>query len=202
MKRQRSRNSSIQRSCAAYILRFHNADARYIPVPIGYCTTLCAPSRPDAWCAFARLFDRQYPADLAKFAIATGGSAMKAVEVLMEHGVPEERIIFINLVRSSPYSLPLVISALLTCFKRSPPRKASAPSAANTPRSASYVHHHLPYFPDHPQHIILCSPPDHRLDRQRPEREDVHHPWSGRLRRETVRLGYVCTAHRSNSSPV
>jgi hypothetical protein len=31
---------------------------------------------------------------------------MKAVEVLMEHGVPEERIIFINLVRSS---LPLVI---------------------------------------------------------------------------------------------
>jgi hypothetical protein len=26
---------------------------------------------------------------------------MKAVEVLMEHGVPEERIIFINLVCSS-----------------------------------------------------------------------------------------------------
>ena len=31
---------------------------------------------------------------------ATGGSAMKAVEVLIEHGVPEERIIFINLVRT------------------------------------------------------------------------------------------------------
>lgn len=30
--------------------------------------------------------------------LATGGSAMKAVEVIMEHGVPEERIIFINLV--------------------------------------------------------------------------------------------------------
>jgi hypothetical protein len=30
--------------------------------------------------------------------LATGGSAMKAVEVLIEHGVPEERIIFINLV--------------------------------------------------------------------------------------------------------
>ena len=29
---------------------------------------------------------------------ATGGSAMKAVEVIMEHGVPEDRIIFINLV--------------------------------------------------------------------------------------------------------
>jgi hypothetical protein len=31
---------------------------------------------------------------------ATGGSAMKAVEVVMEHGVPEDRIIFINLVRA------------------------------------------------------------------------------------------------------
>lgn len=33
---------------------------------------------------------------------ATGGSAIKAVEVLMEHGVPEERIIFVNLVSESP----------------------------------------------------------------------------------------------------
>ncbi|KAK0200404.1 uracil phosphoribosyltransferase-domain-containing protein [Desarmillaria ectypa] len=32
--------------------------------------------------------------------LATGGSAMKAVEVLIEHGVPEERIIFINLIAS------------------------------------------------------------------------------------------------------
>lgn len=36
--------------------------------------------------------------------LATGGSAMKAVEVLMENGVPEERIIFINLI-SSPEGL-------------------------------------------------------------------------------------------------
>jgi uracil phosphoribosyltransferase len=36
---------------------------------------------------------------------ATGGSAMKAVEVLVEHGVPEERIIFINLVSESPLHL-------------------------------------------------------------------------------------------------
>ncbi|KAF7318144.1 Uracil phosphoribosyltransferase [Mycena chlorophos] len=35
---------------------------------------------------------------------ATGGSAMKAVEVLMENGVPEERIIFINLI-SAPEGL-------------------------------------------------------------------------------------------------
>jgi len=36
--------------------------------------------------------------------LATGGSAMKAVEVLVEHGVPEERIIFINLI-SAPEGL-------------------------------------------------------------------------------------------------
>lgn len=41
---------------------------------------------------------------------ATGGSAMKAVEVLMEHGVSEDRIIFINLVRSNfgNHSLTLI----------------------------------------------------------------------------------------------
>jgi len=36
--------------------------------------------------------------------LATGGSAMKAVEVIMEHGVPEDRIIFINLI-SAPEGL-------------------------------------------------------------------------------------------------
>lgn len=30
--------------------------------------------------------------------LATGGSAMKAIEVLMERGVSEDRIIFINLI--------------------------------------------------------------------------------------------------------
>lgn len=30
--------------------------------------------------------------------VATGGSAIKAVEVLIDHGVPQERIIFLNLV--------------------------------------------------------------------------------------------------------
>lgn len=49
----------------------------------------------------------QFPQDIASRYVllldpmlATGGSAIKAVEVLMEHGVPEERIIFVNLVRS------------------------------------------------------------------------------------------------------
>lgn len=35
---------------------------------------------------------------------ATGGSAIKAIEVLISHGVPEQRIIFLNLV-SSPEGL-------------------------------------------------------------------------------------------------
>jgi hypothetical protein len=35
------------------------------------------------------------------FLLATGGSAIKAAEVLKESGVPEEKIIFINLVRPS-----------------------------------------------------------------------------------------------------
>lgn len=30
--------------------------------------------------------------------LATGGSAIKAVEVLLDRGVPEERIIFLNLI--------------------------------------------------------------------------------------------------------
>ena len=41
---------------------------------------------------------------------ATGGSAMKAVEVIMEHGVPEDRIIFINLVRSFSWPWEIAIS--------------------------------------------------------------------------------------------
>lgn len=42
---------------------------------------------------------------LSYLLLATGGSAIKAVEVLMEHGVPEERIIFINLVSESSLQL-------------------------------------------------------------------------------------------------
>ncbi|KAJ8091241.1 Uracil phosphoribosyltransferase, synthesizes UMP from uracil [Marasmius tenuissimus] len=54
-----------------------------------------------------KLFYSKFPPDIAKRYVllldpmlATGGSAMKAVEVLREHGVPEERIIFINLIAS------------------------------------------------------------------------------------------------------
>ena len=42
---------------------------------------------------------------LILISIATGGSAIKAVEVLLSHGVPENRIIFINLVRPISYFL-------------------------------------------------------------------------------------------------
>ncbi|KZT13214.1 PRTase-like protein [Laetiporus sulphureus 93-53] len=58
-----------------------------------------------------KLFYSKLPPDIANRYVllldpmlATGGSAMKAVEVIMEHGVPEERIIFINLI-SSPEGL-------------------------------------------------------------------------------------------------
>ncbi|KXN80904.1 Uracil phosphoribosyltransferase [Leucoagaricus sp. SymC.cos] len=52
-----------------------------------------------------KLFYSKFPPDIAKRYVllldpmlATGGSAIKAVEVLIEHGVPAERIIFINLI--------------------------------------------------------------------------------------------------------
>ncbi|KAI0315354.1 uracil phosphoribosyltransferase-domain-containing protein [Amylostereum chailletii] len=58
-----------------------------------------------------KLFYSKLPQDIANRYVllldpmlATGGSAMKAVEVIMEHGVPEDRIIFINLI-SSPEGL-------------------------------------------------------------------------------------------------
>jgi len=58
-----------------------------------------------------KLFYSKFPPDIAlRYVLlldpmlATGGSAMKAVEVLMEHGVPEERIIFVNLI-SAPEGL-------------------------------------------------------------------------------------------------
>ncbi|KAG6836919.1 hypothetical protein H0H93_001285 [Arthromyces matolae] len=54
-----------------------------------------------------KILIQRFPADIASRYVllldpmlATGGSAMKAVEVLMENGVPEERIIFINLIAS------------------------------------------------------------------------------------------------------
>ncbi|KAF8632416.1 hypothetical protein AX17_004857 [Amanita inopinata Kibby_2008] len=54
-----------------------------------------------------KLFYSKFPHDIADRYVllldpmlATGGSAMKAIEVLMEHNVPEERIIFINLIAS------------------------------------------------------------------------------------------------------
>jgi uracil phosphoribosyltransferase len=57
--------------------------------------------------ALPKLFYSKFPQDIAQRYVllldpmlATGGSAMKAVEVLMEHGVSEERMIFINLIAS------------------------------------------------------------------------------------------------------
>lgn len=57
--------------------------------------------------AQAKLFYSKLPPDIASRYVllldpmlATGGSAIKAVEVLKEHNVPENRIIFINLIAS------------------------------------------------------------------------------------------------------
>ncbi|KIM27221.1 hypothetical protein M408DRAFT_330136 [Serendipita vermifera MAFF 305830] len=59
----------------------------------------------DEQTALPKLFFSKLPEDIATRYVllldpmlATGGSAMKAVEVLREAGVPEDRIIFINLI--------------------------------------------------------------------------------------------------------
>ena len=73
---------------------------------------VCAHARDrallqDEETAQPKLFYAKLPQDIASRYVllldpmlATGGSAIKAVEVIKEHGVPEERIIFINLVRA------------------------------------------------------------------------------------------------------
>jgi uracil phosphoribosyltransferase len=57
--------------------------------------------------ALAKLFYSKLPEDIAQRycllldpMLATGGSAIKAIEVLIDNQVPEERIIFVNLVAS------------------------------------------------------------------------------------------------------
>lgn len=112
MRKRPSPSCSIQRyekplsRCWA-----HSNACRVVPVPTRYRPTLCSPTRPHAWCvlgsngAIGSLTRRS-----SSSGSATGGSAIKAVDVLKEHGVAEERIIFINLVsadrgakRPSPY---------------------------------------------------------------------------------------------------
>ncbi|KAF7313634.1 Uracil phosphoribosyltransferase [Mycena chlorophos] len=70
-----------------------------VRLPARHRVALCAPARPHAWHVVPIGIDA-----LLMHPSATGGSAMKAVEVLMENGVPEERIIFINLI-SAPEGL-------------------------------------------------------------------------------------------------
>ena len=83
------------------------------PAPSGYFTALRAPSGPDAWYVLA-FSGPQMTAQGRQ--TATGGSAMKAVEVIMEHGVPEDRIIFINLV--GVRLLPLSYFGMSSCGER------------------------------------------------------------------------------------
>ncbi|GJN89597.1 hypothetical protein Rhopal_002584-T1 [Rhodotorula paludigena] len=67
--------------------------------------------------AQAKLFYAKLPDDIANRycllldpMLATGGSAIKAIEVLLDHGVPQERIIFLNLV-SCPEGLKAMYDA-------------------------------------------------------------------------------------------
>lgn len=46
---------------------------------------------------------------MADFTKATGGSANKAIEVLLSHGVPEERVLFVNLI-CAPEGIDKVLS--------------------------------------------------------------------------------------------
>ncbi|KAI1319423.1 Uracil phosphoribosyltransferase, synthesizes UMP from uracil [Mortierella claussenii] len=55
--------------------------------------------------ALPKLYYAKFPPDIATRycllldpALATGGSAMKAIEVLLDHGVSEDKIIFVNLL--------------------------------------------------------------------------------------------------------
>jgi hypothetical protein len=109
---------------------------------------------------------------LSHVLLATGGSAMKAVEVLMEHGVPEERIIFINLVSKSPLT-PGCISPNWTLLDLRPRGSQSllqqVPSTTRGTPSSVLVNLLITAL-----HWI-----DNRLDRQRFEREGVYHPWFG-----------------------
>ncbi|GAA5987014.1 hypothetical protein JCM10908_000992 [Rhodotorula pacifica] len=68
--------------------------------------------------AQAKLFYAKLPDDIqSRYCLlldpmlATGGSAIKAVEVLIDHGVPQERIIFLNLV-----SCPEGLKAMHTAY--------------------------------------------------------------------------------------
>lgn len=61
-----------------------------------------------------KLFYAKLPEDIAERwvllldpMLATGGSVMQAIEVLLQQGVPEERILFLNLV-ASPEGLQAV----------------------------------------------------------------------------------------------
>ncbi|KAL3895981.1 MAG: hypothetical protein SGCHY_004369 [Lobulomycetales sp.] len=71
----------------------------------------------DEQTALPRLFYEKLPLDIASRycllldpMLATGGSAIKAIAVLISHGVPEERILFVNLI-SCPEGIHAVTTA-------------------------------------------------------------------------------------------
>jgi len=89
--------------------------------PRGHRRPVLPPARPHARCAGALSssarpsFAGAHPSSERRLThrtrpTATGGSAIKAIEVLIDHGVPQERIIFLNLV-SCPEGLRAMYDA-------------------------------------------------------------------------------------------
>ena len=88
------------------LTHIHCSSLRTLPTATFFSSTLCSVGRAVLWL---------YLDSLSSVRPATGGSAVKAVEVLMEHGVPEERIIFINLVSHTPEYFLLSLTLLDFC---------------------------------------------------------------------------------------
>jgi uracil phosphoribosyltransferase len=86
-------------------------------LPPSYHSMFCPQ---DEETALPKLFFAKLPDDIAQRYVllldpmlATGGSAIKAIEVLLDNNVPEERILFLNLVSS-----PEGIQAVCDKFKK------------------------------------------------------------------------------------
>ena len=111
MRRQRGPNSSTPRHVVVVTASRRTPNDQVLRVPsflrISHSAMFSFLTR--CWVCPV-LHDAQLTAQARQ--TATGGSAMKAVEVIMEHGVPEDRIIFINLVGAAfhLYSISFDIS--------------------------------------------------------------------------------------------
>lgn len=118
---------------------------------------------------------------------------MKAVEVLMEHGVPEERIIFINLVSQCLATVtPVRISLSLTLLDLRPR------GPQNLLRKVPSTTCGMPLSTSTKPSLTVSYWIDNWLDRQGVERKGIHYPWLRRLWRAEVSCARI--THRSTSA--